>query len=563
MVFKLPKLFSSYTDWLEKQQSSILSAALVIMVANMMSTLMGFLQVRLLYHYFVTSDKATHLAYDAFLFAFSIPDMMFRLIIVGALSAAFIPIFTQYRKESEEQAFRMTSSLMTLLLTIFLVVGAVVFVFARPIMMAIVGSKYTPEQIEITTNLTRIMIAAQFCFAISNFLSGVLQSYKRFILPAIAPIIYQLVIIIGAIALRPFFGIYAIGWGVVLGAFMHMLIQLPSAYKLGFRFRFTFGWTHPGVKKVVKLTPPRTATLGISEIQDLFSGKFATSISETSYTLMNFAMKLTTAPIRFFGVPIGQAALPFLSLESQEEDLHSFRDLILNLIHQISFFAFPASVLLLILRVPIVRIMYGDPEFPWQSTLETARMVAIISFSISSQAIVQLLTRAFYALKNTKTPFYISLFTSAFYVVLSWALSFPLNMGLMGLALGITISCITEMFLLLFFLNRRIDGFASENFWGPQLKMMTASFLMAVFLYLPFRILDELVFNTSRTIELVLLTVTTGTIGMLVYIYFAMLFDIRELYILQDMFEKLGSWKKTLSKSEEVLIESPVQPEEL
>jgi putative peptidoglycan lipid II flippase len=563
MVFKLPKILSSYTDWLEKQQNSILSAAAVIMVANVVSSLMGFVQIRLIYSHFVDTSIASRNAYDAFLFAFSIPDMMFRLIIVGALSAAFIPIFTSYREENEEKAFAMTSSLMTLLLTIFLVIGAFVFLFARPIMMAIVGAKYTPEQIAIAINLTRIMIAAQFFFAISNFLSGILQSYKRFVLPAIAPIIYQLAIVVSSYLLSPFFGIYATGFGVVIGAFLHMLIQLPATYRLGFRFRLSFDWFHAGVKKVVKLTPARTSTLGISEIQDLFSGKFATSISETSFTLMNFATKLMTAPIRFFGVPIGQAALPFLSLESNEPDLKTFRDLILKLIHQITFLAFPASILLLILRVPIVRIMYGDPNFPWQSTLMTARVVAIISLSISSQAIVQLLSRAFYALKNTRTPFYITLFTSAFYVVLSWVCAFPLKLGVIGLAIGIAVSTITEMLLFLFFLNQKVDGLASKSFWIPQLKMMTATFLMAVFLYLPFRILDELVFNTSRTVELLMLTISTGTIGMLVYIYFSMLLDVRELYMIQSIFAKLGGWRKTLAKSEEVFVESATPSEEI
>jgi putative peptidoglycan lipid II flippase len=562
MVFKLPKLFSS-ADWLERQQSSILSAAAVITVANLVSSFGGFIQQRLLFHHFVDASVASHQAYDAFLFAFSIPDMMFRLIIVGALSAAFIPIFTQFRAESEEKAFQMTSNLMTLLLGFFLIVGTFVFIFSHQIMSLIVGPKYTAEQIMITSNLTRVMIAAQFFFAISNFLSGVLQSYRRFVLPALAPIIYQLGIVMGAYLLSPFLGIYAAGVGVVIGAFLHMLIQIPIAYKLGFRYRPSLNWRHAGVKKVMKLTPARTATLGISEIQDLFSGKFATSISDVSFTVLNYASKLMTAPIRFFGVPIGQAALPFLSAESEEHDLKTFRNLITKLIHQISFFAFPASVLLLILRVPIVRITYGDPHFTWQSTLETARVLAIISLSISSQAIAQLLVRAFYALKNTRTPFYISVFISCFYVVISWFFAFPLKMGVLGLAIGISVSTITEMLLFLYFLNRKVAGLAGRSFWIPQLKMITASFLMAIFLYLPFRILDELVFNTSRTIELILLTISTSTIGMLVYIYFSMLFDVDELYILQNIFNRIGNWKKVLAKSEEVFIENPSSPEEV
>ncbi len=463
----------------------------------------------------------------------------------------------------------MTSTLMNLLLSVFLLVALVVFLFARPLTFLQTGSQFTAEQVIITTNLTRIMLAAQFFFAVSNFLTGILQSYRRFLVPALAPIIYNLGILFGVYVFAPTFGIYAAGIGVVLGAFFHMLIQLPLAYKLGFRYSFTFRWrhqngegkmvAHDGIKRVVKLTPARTSTLGISELQDLFTGKLATTIGHLSFVVVNFATSLMTLPIRFFGVPIGQAALPFLSDESDEKDLTRFRDLVLTSIHQISFFSFPASVLLLILRLPIVRLTYGARNFPWETTLLTSKVVAIIALSITAQAIVQLLIRAFYALKNTRTPFYISIMSATIYVTLGLVFVFVLHFGLIGLAIATTISTIAEMMLFLLFLNRRVKGFASKKLWLPQLKMITASFLMAVFLYLPFRILDELVFNTSHVVQLLLLTVTTGTIGMLVYIYFAALFDVHELSIIKDILNKFGTWKKTLARTEEVILETNVE----
>jgi peptidoglycan biosynthesis protein MviN/MurJ (putative lipid II flippase) len=139
---------------------------------------------------------------------------------------------------------------------------------------------------------------------------------------------------------------------------------------------------------------------------------------------------------------------------------------------------------------------------------------------------------------------------------------FYFNAGVLGMAVVLTIVNLIEMLLLLYFLDQRVRGFARKEFWLPQVKMIIASFLMAVFLYLPFRLLDELVFDTTRTVELVLLTITTSTIGMLVYIYFGLLFDVRELYILQKLWDKFGSWQKTLSKSQEVLLESPNQADD-
>lgn len=561
-MFRFPKILSNYTDWLERQQTSILSAAAIITVANIASSISGLLRQRLLIsHYY--SNVPSQQAYEAFLVAFQIPDLMFQLIVLGAVSASFIPILAQY-KQDKEQELKYMNSMMNSVLLIFVGVGAIVFIFAEPITRFRTGNAFTPEQVEVVVQLTRIMVFAQFFFAISNFFTGFLQSYRRFIIPALSPLLYNVGILIGAFTLSPYFGIYAAGIGVVLGAALHMIVQLPTVYKLGFRFRPTMSFSHPGVRKTYKLTPARTASLSINQVQQLSDGYFTTSIGQLSYTVMNLASSLITMPIRFFGVPISQAALPFLSDEATEKDLVHFRDLVLKLIHQISFFAYPAAVLLLILRVPIVRLAYGSRNFPWtEVTLPTARVVAIVSISIAAQAVTQLLIRSFYALKDTKTPLKITITTVLFYLAGTTLAVFGFKTGVLGMAVVLSITNIAEMLLLLYCLDLRVRGFARKEFWLPQMKMVIAGFLMAVFLYLPFRLLDELVFDTRRTVELIMLTLTTSTIGMLVYIYFCLLFDVREIYILQNLLSKFGNWQKTLSKSQEVLVESPNRTDEL
>ncbi len=557
---KIPSFFHSYTDWLEKQQGSILSAAVVITTASIASALSGFLRKRLLIDFFFDTSVSRQ-AFEAFTVASQIPDTIFQLVVLGALSAAFIPLFSQYRKQSDEEAFRMTNQMMTLLLVIFFCLSMLVMIFAEPLTRITTGEAFTAEQVAIATQLTRIMLGAQFFFAISNFFTGMLQSYRRFILPALAPILYNVGILIGVWLTYPFLGIYSTGVGVVFGAFLHMAIQLPSVYRLGFRFRPTLIFHHPGIKSLLHLAPPRTITLGIGQLQELANNFFTTSIGNLSRVVMDLAGSLVTLPTRFFGAPIGQATLPFLVDEAHKEDRTGFRDLVLQSIHQISFFAFPASVLLLILRLPIVRIAYGTHNFPWESTKTTALVVGIISLSITFQSVVQLLIRAFYALKNTRIPFYISLATVGLYLTLTSLLVFVWHLGIVGIAVSTTIVSIVEMFLFLALLNKEVPGFMSKTFWFPQLKMITASFLMAVFLYLPFRILDEIVFNTSRSIELLGLTITTATIGLVVYVYFSVLFDVRELHLLQQVMNKFGNWRKILIKSPEVLLESSTDNE--
>lgn len=561
---KFPKrLFSS--DWLEKQQSTILSAAAVVMIANFTSAVAGLIRNRYILSVFIGSQKA---AYAAYTVSSTLPDTVFQLIILGALSASFIPIFSQYQKRSDEEAFQMTSAMMNLLMIFFLIFSIVVFIFAYPIIRTLTGRGFLDSQVVIAANLTRIMLGAQFFFAISNFFTGILQTYRRFVIPALAPIVYNLGILLGVFLFSGRFGIYSTGIGVLMGAFLHMAIQLPLVYKMGFRYRFNFHFRHPGIKTMFKLTPPRVVTLGISQFQNLADDFFSTSIvvgefAELSVSVITLAQQLMALPIRFFGTPIAQAALPFFVTEAEKGDLKNLRELILKSIHQVSFFVLHTSVLLLILRIPIVRLVLGVANLPWQTTVLTARTVGIIAISIAAQSIVQVLIRAFYALKNTKTPFYITCVTVAFYVFLDWFFVFVWQIGVVGMGISISITAFLEMLLFLYFLNRKVPGVMSKAFWVPQMKMAVAACFMAVFLYLPFRILDELVFNTSHTIELILLTISTSTIGMLVYIYFAMLFDVSELYMIRSVIEKFGNWNKSLSKSQEVILESPMGNEEV
>jgi len=564
MFLKIPKILKSQGKWFERQQTTILSAATIITVSSIISALSGLWVKRELINQFFDTPESQR-ALEAFWVAFQIPDMLFQLIIIGALSAAFIPIFTHQKKKDPKVAFKMSSIMMNTLLTLFLAVGAVIFIFARPLTELRTGAHFTPDQIEIVTNLTRIMIFAQFFFAISNFLTGILQSFQRFIMPAIAPILYNLGILIGAVLLSDAFGIYAAGIGVILGAFLHMLIQLPLVIKLGFRYIPSFDLNYHGIGEFFRVMPPRVFAIGSSELRKLLLGFFATSLGNLSFFVMQLGLTLMAIPIRFFGVSISQASLPFLADESDDDSTAKkkrFRGLVVQSLHQISFLTLPASVLLLILRLPVVRLVFGTDNFPWETTLSTMRVVAILALSIPFQAVVHLLIRAFYAMKDTKTPLFISIADVIFYMGLCSIFIFGLNMGLMGIALATALTAVLEFILFMVFLSRRIPKLWQHDLWFPQLKMIVTAFLMAVFLYLPYRILDGLVFNTARTVELIALTVTTGTIGMLVYLYFAALFEIKELRMVAQLFENVSNfsnWSKTLERSDEVLLDSTVE----
>jgi putative peptidoglycan lipid II flippase len=554
------KIFKVNSQWLAKKQNSILSAAFIITVANIFSSLLGLLRERVLIKLFFNTLSSQQ-AYEAFQVAFQIPDMLFQLIVLGALSASFIPLFTDLKKKSSTKAFQFTSIVMNLVLLVFVFFSAIAFIFAKPITMARTGAGFTPEQITIAVNLTRIMLFAQFFFAISNFLTGILQAYQRFIVPALAPLIYNLGIMLTSIFLAKYFGIYAAGLGVVVGAAFHMLVQLPLIKKTGFHWQPFFNWRFTGVKKLFKMMPPRLMTVGVTELQNLAMGFFATSIGDLSFVVVSLARRLMTLPIRFFGIPISQASFPFLSEESAELNRQKFNQLLLQSLNQISFLAMPASILLLILRIPAVRLVFGTANFPWQTTLITGRIVALIAFSITAQAMVQLLIRSFYALKDTRSPFVVTTITVMIYLISNALGIYIFDWGVYSLGIATTITAFTELILMLVVLQKKLNCFTFKDFFFPQLKMLLASFFMAVFLYLPFKILDEVIFDTTRTIDLLALTVSTSTIALLVYLYFSILFDVKELNYFNSLLAKFGKWKPVLEDSQEMLLDSSIDGE--
>ena len=542
--------FQNGAKWLERQQTSILSAAVVITASVLLSSLTGLVSYRLLASTFYDPSQETQRQLDAYWVAFQPSDIVFQLLIVGALSAAFIPVFTKQKQKNERDAFNMAASLINVLLLGFGVTALVVAVFAPNIVRFMTGPSFTDDQVALAASMTRFMLIAQFFFAISNFLSGMIQSYQRFIIPALSPVVYNLGIIFGTLVLSQWFGIFGAVYGVLLGAFLHMALQIPLAFKLGFRFHLEIDWKHEGLRRVLKLTLPRAIGEGIDLIQPYFLTFFITSIPGANLTLMRFAQRLMTIPIRVFGVPIGQAALPFLSKETSEGEWERFRALLVQSLHQVAFFALPASVLLLVLRVPIVRFAFGAKNFPWGDTVLTGKLVAILALSVAAQAATHVLVRGFYALHDTRRPFGVSMASMLIGVFVGWWITYFTDWGLLGLAFSLSLTGWLEALVLFWLLHRKV-GFHLPKVIIPQLKMLTAVTLMGLSLYFPLKALDLVIIDTTRTLGLLTLTGLVSFIGMTVYVLFSWMLQVEELIILKKLWGKMSGWKANLARSGE------------
>ena len=302
--------------------------------------------------------------------------------------------------------------------------------------------------------------------------------------------------------------------------------------------------------------PARTLTLGMNEVQNFGLSYFITSVAGFGYTMFVLARSLINLPIRFVGVPIGQASLPFLSNLSGEDDVNRFCKIVTQSLCQITYLACPAAVLLLILRIPAVRLVFGTRNFSWDLTVQVGRMVMLLAISIPAQAMFHLLVRAFHALRDTLTPFLISLFTtSVFFIGSALSVKMPANQ-LYGIAITISVVTILETILYLAFLQRKVGRLLDKHFFHTQIKIYFISFLMSLSLYIPFKLLDNFVFNTTRVIPLLMLTGITGLIGLSVYIGLSKIFHIEQMNILINIYQSI---RQRLHKKDTLLALPPTE----
>jgi len=539
--------FKNGRELLIRKQSSILSAAVVLMVAILASRFLGLVRDRLLAGTFFKSGQEWQL--DVYFAAFRIPDMLFQLLVLGALSAAFIPVFSRLLVEDEPYAWKLASLVINLSSLVFLVLALIIFIW-MPIFCRLIAPNFSLAEFTLMVSLTRLMLLAQFFFIVSNILTGILQSYQRFLIPALAPVVYNLGIILGIIFLSGPLGIYGPTLGVVIGAFLHFIVQLPLVLHLGFVYQPILSFKDPYVRRIGKLMLPRTLALAVSQIELTVAVFIATSLSAGSLAIFYFAQHLNDLPVGLFGLTIGQAALPVLAVEAVKNKAN-FNKLLVNSLRQILYLALPASVLLLVLRIPVVRLAFGARSFPWEATLLTGKVVA--SLSIFAQAMIQVLVRAFYALQDTKTPFYLATLAVLVNVAFSFFLTFRLNLAILGLATAISLASICHALSLLIFLQRKNPFVTWENFFKPSLKIILGTFLTALALWLPMRFLDRFILDTTRTINLIILTLAVSFLGLSVYLLFSYWLKIEELGRFLQLWHRFGAWRKILGRSEEYL----------
>jgi putative peptidoglycan lipid II flippase len=457
------------------RNGQLIPAAIILGVASLASRVVGLVRERVLTTTFGAGD-----VFDAFVAAFRVPDLIFNLVVLGALSAAFIPLFTEKLvagKKSEKRAFEFATSVLNAVLIVVGVVSLLYMFFADKL-IGFIAPGFEGEKLELTIALSRVMALQPLLLGISFVMSGILNSYKRFFVYALAPILYNIGIIIGVTVFVPLVGIIGLAWGVVLGAALHMLIQLPSAIAVGFSWRPVLHWASDDFKRLWKMMIPRVVGLAAMQVNLMTVTVIGSTLLTGSIAVFHLANNVQYLPVGIFGIAFAQAAFPTLAEQIARKRKREFVLTLTRTFRYIMFFVVPVSLFFFLLRAQIIRVLFGDGAFDWEDTVLTLETFGWLVVSIFAQATIPLLARAFYVQQNTKTPVIISVISMVVNVVLALVLA-P-SMGVQGLALAFSVSAVVNLMLLLGVLHWQLKGFDDRAVLMSLLRIVVAALVGGV-----------------------------------------------------------------------------------
>lgn len=505
-----------------------------------LARLAGFFRYRILAGYFNKEQL------DIFFASFRIPDLIFEILITGALTSTFIPIFFKYRENKKELTENISSiiNLIFIFLTAFIIVTAV---FMEPI-ITLLTPGYDLVKIKQIADFSRILLLGQLPFLVAgNFLTGLGQANKTFFLPALAPVIYNLAIIAVTVLFYKTLSLSAPIWGVVGGAICMFVIQLPILMKSEFSYALVLKKTK-GLIEFIKLVIPRAFTVIVAQIDATIDLTLATLLGGGAYTVFYLAQHLQLLPVSVLGFAFGQASLPYLTEIYQEKRLDEFKKIVTDSVLNLFFLTIPISIFFIFARTPIVRLFFGGQMFDWDATVLTAITLSYFSVSLPFHTVYYLLTRCFYATLDSKTPFYASIVSIAVNTGLSLLFVFYFHFPIYALSISFSIAIILNTMILFLFLWKKTSGFNLRFIVMELVKMGLVSAISGSFSYFLMKLLDGLIFDTSFTLNVFLLLSTTFTVFILLYLFLSWLIDIKEVYLLTRLTMKAKEYQRKFTE---------------
>ena len=514
----------------KKLNTTILGGAILISFFAIVSKILGLVRDRILASFFGAGEIL-----DAYFASFRIPDLIFNTLVLGALASAFVPIFVKLNQRDKERANHVSNSILNIL-TLVLVSIALIAIIKADFFVKLLVPGFNVDQLNLTIQLTRIMLLSIVIFGASNVMSSLLNSYKSYFFYSLAPVVYNLGIIIGII-LSKFYGNIYLAWGVVLGALFHFIIQLFAVLKSGWRYSLIFDFKDTYVRKIFKLMIPRTLGLAIMQVNQVVITMVASNLVAGSIAVFYFGMNLQSAIVSVFGVSIAIAVFPVLS--EHADDGEKFIDYLVHKIKKIIFLVIPISVMMIILRAQIVRIVLGTGNFDWQDTYYTAQVLGYFSISLIFQCLLPLIARAFYALEDTKTPVITSIFSFVLNIVLAVHLS--ARMGIEGIAIAFSASSILNLSLLFLVMYKKFPQMKKYKLNIFISKVVLNSAIMGILVYLSRNVLS-LGVDMTKFIGIFLQLIFAFLIGVVIYFILSIIMKLPEAEILKKYYTKFESY---------------------
>ena len=514
-------------EFLKKRITNLALAALFISFSSFLSALLGLVRDRLLASRFGASADL-----DVYFAAFKIPDLIYAIIFAGGIGAIFVPLFSQKYQKNDREAWIFTNQILTLVFLVAFTFCILGFLFA-PLLAKIVAPGFSLAQEKKLVALMRIMYLSPLFLGLSSIFSGILQFFERFFVYGLAPLLYNLGIIIGIIFLSPFFGIIGLAFGVVLGAFLHFLFQLLVVSSF-FKPQVYFSFDKEEIKKIIKITIPSAIGSLVPVLNLLVITSLASTLEKGTIAIFNFSNNLRLLPVGLIGLSFATSFYArFSRLNNYKAKL---RETINGVIKQVLYLIIPISVLFFLLRAQIIRIILGTGAFGWQETRLTAGCLGVFSLFIFAPALISVFEKAFFALKDTNTPMkmriisfvFNSLFCFAFLFVLkeeNFFYQFLVNLldlkngfspRVIIFPLALSFSSLFNLFGLGYSLKKRLGATLFEGFLSFFKKIIFASLISGGIVYLSLQGL-AMIFSFTFFWEVFLQAGLVFIIGILVF----------------------------------------------
>ncbi len=461
-------------------------AASLLAGSSLLASLLGLVRERIFNStYYLTYPTGA----DAYRVAFTVPDFMFIILVSGALSVSFIPVFNQrLTKGNKKSAWELSTSIINLMAIATLITSILILIFAEPLVRYVVGPGLDESSRALAVSMMRVIAVSPFLFAVATVVTSMQQAVGRFAFFALAPAIYNVGIIIGLLFFTNginFFGhevfeggIMGVALGVVLGALLQLIVSCLGLVGMGFDYRFKIYWKNRGFRKVLRLLPPRSLDQGIDYVNSIVETNLASRMVAGSVNAYQQVTTLVYMPINLIGVAISTAAFPQMTERLAQGRMDLFKKELRSVLRVIIWLALPVTVIAIIARGYVVNFIVngGDPYM--------ASILSILGIAILFRCVYFIAARSFYAQQDTKTPLYISFFTIGLNIVLAVVFTLIFGMGVQGLAWAAVIGAVSETAILFTIMSRRIPGLFDRTFLGAIVRMLSAAGFTAIVTYL-------------------------------------------------------------------------------